>query len=99
MCLLSGVDTCLTVSFWTEKLTEVLILSFSKPQVPYVIRMKAQGAKNKVFKSQIPIKCLTLKPIGHVHISHMAKISNLKEFGKKNLFGKNFKHVNSNTCD
>jgi hypothetical protein len=37
ICLLSGVDTCPTVNFFMEKLTKILIRSFSKPQVPYVI--------------------------------------------------------------
>jgi hypothetical protein len=34
---------------------------FPKPQVPSVIRMKSNETKNKVSKSQVPIKCLTLK--------------------------------------
>jgi hypothetical protein len=58
-CLLSGVDTCPTVSFWMEKLMEVPITYFLKPQVPSVIQMKAHGAKNKVSKPQVPIRCLT----------------------------------------
>jgi hypothetical protein len=35
-CLLSGVDMCLTISFWIEKLTEAPISSFPKPHVPSV---------------------------------------------------------------
>jgi hypothetical protein len=60
-CLLSRVDTCPTVSFLTEKLMEILISSFSKLQVPSVIRMKVEWTKkNKNFKPLVPIRCLTL---------------------------------------
>jgi hypothetical protein len=61
MCQHLRIDTWTTVSFWTEKWTEVLSPSFSKTQVPFVIRIKTHGAKNKNFKPQVPKKCLTLK--------------------------------------
>jgi len=67
--LLSGIDICPTVSFFIKKLTEILIPSFSKPQVPSVIRMKANGIKNKVFKPHVPIRCLNLEIIqSHVKL-------------------------------
>jgi len=40
------------VSFWMEKLTEVLIRSFTKTEISSVIRIETQGLKNKVFKTQ-----------------------------------------------
>jgi hypothetical protein len=49
---------CPTVSFWTKKLTEVTIPHFPKQQVLSVIQMKELEVKNKIFKSQVPIKCL-----------------------------------------
>jgi hypothetical protein len=42
------------VSFFTEKLMEVSIQSFSKIQVSSVIRIEPQGVKNKNFKPQVP---------------------------------------------
>jgi hypothetical protein len=48
----SEVDTWWTVSFWTEKLTEVLIWSFPKTDVSSVMQIETQGLKNKVFKTQ-----------------------------------------------
>jgi hypothetical protein len=56
----SEVDTWRTVSFWTEKLTEVLIWSFPKIDVLSVMRIKTQGLKNKVVKTQGLKRCLTL---------------------------------------
>jgi hypothetical protein len=38
----SGVDTWRTVSFWTKNLTEILIRSFSKIEVPSVMRIETQ---------------------------------------------------------
>jgi hypothetical protein len=48
------------VSFWTEKLTEVLIRSFPKTEVSSVMQNETQGLKNKVFETQEPEKYLTL---------------------------------------
>jgi hypothetical protein len=48
----SEVDTWRSVNFWTEKLTEVLIWSFSKTDVSSVMRIKTRGLKNKVVKTQ-----------------------------------------------
>jgi hypothetical protein len=45
MCLLLEVDMWQTVSFWMEKLTEVPSLSFSKTQVPSVMRIENQKLK------------------------------------------------------
>jgi len=56
----SYADTWQTVSFWTENLTEVLIWSFSKIEVPSVMQIETQGLKNKVVKNQGPKSCLTL---------------------------------------
>jgi hypothetical protein len=39
-----------TVSFWSE----IPIWSFPKTQIPFVIRIEPQGAKNKNFKPQVP---------------------------------------------
>jgi hypothetical protein len=47
--------------FWMEKWTEVQFSSFSIPQVPHMIKIKTQGAKNKVCKPQGAILHLTLK--------------------------------------
>jgi hypothetical protein len=44
-----------------EKLTEVPIRFFLKTQVPSVIRIETQGAKDKGFKPHVPIPYLTLK--------------------------------------
>jgi hypothetical protein len=49
-----------TVSFWMEKLTEVLIWSFSKTHISSVMKIETQGLKNKVFKTQGPNEYLTL---------------------------------------
>jgi hypothetical protein len=54
------VDTWQSVSFWTEKLTEVLIRSFLKTEVSSVMQIEIQGLKNKVSKNQGLKKCLTL---------------------------------------
>jgi len=56
----SEVDTWRTVSFWTENLTEVLIWSFLKIELPSIMRIETQGLKNKVVKTQGPKRCLTL---------------------------------------
>jgi len=48
----SEVDTWRSVSFWTEKLTEVLIRSFSKTEVSSVMQIETQRLKNKVSKTQ-----------------------------------------------
>jgi hypothetical protein len=48
----SEVDTWRTVSFWTEKLTKVLIWSFPKIDVSSVMRIETQGLKNKIVKTQ-----------------------------------------------
>jgi hypothetical protein len=53
------VDTWRTVNFWTEKLTDVLIWSFSKIDVSSVMRIETQGLKNKVVKTQGLKRCLT----------------------------------------
>jgi hypothetical protein len=47
--------------FFTEKLTEVLILSFLKTKVSFVMQIETHGLKNKVSKTQGPKMCLTLK--------------------------------------
>jgi hypothetical protein len=57
----SEVDTWRSVSFWTEKLTEVLIRSFSKTEALSVMQIETQGLKNKVSKIQGLEKYLTLK--------------------------------------
>jgi hypothetical protein len=57
----SEVDTWRAVSFWTEKLTEVLIWLFSKTDVSSVMRIKTQGLKNKVAKIQGLKRYLTLE--------------------------------------
>jgi len=49
-----------SVSFWTEKLTEVLIRSFFKTDVSFVIQIETQGLKNKVSKTQGLEEYLTL---------------------------------------
>jgi hypothetical protein len=49
------------VSFWMEKLIEVLIRSFFKTEVLSVIQIETQVLKNKVFKTQGPEDYLTLK--------------------------------------
>jgi hypothetical protein len=66
----SEVDTWRTVSFWTEKLTEVLIWSFLKIDVSSVMRIETQGLKNKVVKTQGLKMCLTLKLIISIDSSH-----------------------------
>jgi hypothetical protein len=38
--------------FWTEKLTDVLFLSFSIAQIPLMIKMKPERIKNKIFKAR-----------------------------------------------
>jgi hypothetical protein len=58
--LTSEVDTWRSVSFWTEKLTEVLIRSFPKTEVSFVMQIETQGLKIKVFKIQRLEKYLTL---------------------------------------
>jgi hypothetical protein len=55
----SEVDMWRSVSFWTEKLTEVLIRSFSKTEVSSVMQIETQGLKNKVSKTQGLKRCLT----------------------------------------
>jgi hypothetical protein len=54
-------DTWWSISFWTEKLTEVLIRSFLKTEVLSVMQIETQGLKNKVSKTQGLKMCLTLK--------------------------------------
>jgi hypothetical protein len=54
------VDTWRSVSFWTEKLTEVLIRSFFKTEVSSVMQIETLGLKNKVFKIQRLEEYLTL---------------------------------------
>jgi hypothetical protein len=41
-----------SVSFWNEKLTEVLIRSFFKIEVSSVMQIETHGLKNKVSKTQ-----------------------------------------------
>jgi hypothetical protein len=48
----SEVDMWRSVSFWTEKLTEVLIRLFSKTEVSSVMQIETQRLKNKVSKTQ-----------------------------------------------
>jgi hypothetical protein len=50
----SEVDTWRSVSFWTEKLTEVFIRSFPKTEISSVMQIKTQGLK----------MCLTLIYMG-----------------------------------
>jgi len=52
-------DTWRSVSFWTEKLTEVLIRSFPITEVSSVMQIETQGLKNKVSKTQGLKRCLT----------------------------------------
>jgi hypothetical protein len=56
----SYADTWQTVSFWTENLTEVLIWSFSKIEVPSVMQIETQELKIEVVKTQGPKRYLTL---------------------------------------
>jgi hypothetical protein len=56
----SEVDTWRSVSFWTEKLTEVLIWSFSKTEISSVMQIETQELKNKVSKIQGLEEYLTL---------------------------------------
>jgi hypothetical protein len=56
----SEVDTWQAISFWTEKLTKVLIWSFSKIEISCVVQIETQGLKNKVSKTQKPEEYLTL---------------------------------------
>jgi hypothetical protein len=58
---MSRVNLWLTVSFWTENLTEVPIRSFPKIEVPSVMQFETQRLKNKVVKTQGLKKCLILK--------------------------------------
>jgi hypothetical protein len=60
MCQPLRVDTWRTVSFWTENLTEILIRSFLKIEVPSVMRIETQVLKNKVSKTQGSEVYLTL---------------------------------------
>jgi hypothetical protein len=57
---ISKVDTWQSVSFWTEKLIEVFIRSFSKTEVSSVMQIETQGIKNKVLKTQELEEYLTL---------------------------------------
>jgi hypothetical protein len=41
------------VSFWMENLTEVLIWSFFKTEVSFVMRIETHVPKNKIFKIQV----------------------------------------------
>jgi hypothetical protein len=66
-CLLLRVDTCLTISFWMEKLIEVRSLSFPKTQVSSPMRIETEIPKNKVCKPQVPKMSLTLNLILGVH--------------------------------
>jgi len=52
-------DTWWAINFWIENLIEVLILSFYKTEIPYVMRIETQVLKNKVFKTQGSKTCLT----------------------------------------
>jgi hypothetical protein len=49
-----------TVSFWTENLIEVPIWSFPKTEILSVMQIETQVPKNKVFKTQILIRYLTI---------------------------------------
>jgi hypothetical protein len=49
------------VSFWTEKLTKVLIWAFLKINISSVMQIETQGLKNKVFKTHGPLDYLTQK--------------------------------------
>jgi hypothetical protein len=60
----SRVDIWRVVSFWTENLTKVLIWSFSKTEVPFVMWIETQVLKTKVSKTQGPEVYLTQKSIG-----------------------------------
>jgi hypothetical protein len=48
------------VSFWKEKLTKVLIWSFHKTYISYVMQIETQELKNKVSKTQGAEEYLTL---------------------------------------
>jgi hypothetical protein len=54
------IDTWRVISFWTEKLTEVIIWSFLKTEVSSVMQIETQGLKNKVSKTHGPDEYLTL---------------------------------------
>jgi hypothetical protein len=58
----SEVDTWRSVSFWTEKLTEVLIWSFPKIEVSSVMQIETHGTKN-VFNPKIKYYKINLKII------------------------------------
>jgi hypothetical protein len=49
------------VSFCTENLIEVPIQSFLKTEVSSVMQIETQVPKDKVVKTQVPIRYLTLK--------------------------------------
>jgi hypothetical protein len=57
---ISKVDMWQSVSFWTEKLTEVFIRSFFKTEVSSMKQIEIQGLKNKVSKTQGLEEYLTL---------------------------------------
>jgi hypothetical protein len=57
----SEVDKWQSVSFWTEKLIEVLIRLFLKTEISSVMQIETQGLKNKVSKIQGLEEYLTLK--------------------------------------
>jgi hypothetical protein len=48
------------VSFWTKNLTEVPIQYFLKIEVLSMIRIETQVPKNKIFKTQVPKRYLTI---------------------------------------
>jgi hypothetical protein len=54
-----------------ENLTEVLIWSFPKTDVPFMMRIETQVLKNKVFKTQGPELYLTIfLSVLHVRTLH-----------------------------
>jgi hypothetical protein len=71
----------ITVSFWMKKLTEVLIRSFLKTQVPYVIQIEAHKTKkNKNFKPHVPKRCLTFFFFFFFLLLYQKTISNYFDF-------------------
>jgi hypothetical protein len=53
--------------FWMEKLMGVSFSSFLIPQVPPMIKIKTQWAKNKVYEPQVASRYLTLKYMIYIY--------------------------------
>jgi len=65
--------------FWMEKWTEVQFSSFSIPQAPHMIKIKTQGAKNKVCKPQEASRHLTQRFVVLVQSSHDKAMQTIME--------------------